>query len=137
MEENNPFAAPTSDGNAEKTLPASELTGFQTLSAMAVPIFLGWEKLRLIYIGVLVVASVFAALMHNGLIHTFDFLACAIFGAVVTNVCYFAGPIVEAYLTWLKLKPLKLRIGLFVVGTIFSTVLAMLAVYNLADSLAN
>jgi hypothetical protein len=47
---------------------------------------------------------------------------------VVANLCYFAGPIVETYIVWLGFRAAWVRIVLFVLGTLFSCILAFATV---------
>ena len=90
--------------------------------------FLAWERLRLIYISVL---GVLTLLLGWGSFGVFEYWLTVAAGAVVANVCFFAGPIVETYITWLGYQGKWLRTLLFTVGTLFTCVLAVaaLAIY--------
>ena len=57
-----------------------------------------------------------------------DFWGMALAGAFFVNTCYFAGPIIETYVTWLGYRGRSLRIGLFVSGTLFASLLAAVAI---------
>lgn len=48
-----------------------------------------------------------------------------VFGAVVANVLYFAGPIVDTYIRWLGYKHSWPRWTMFVGGTLLSIVFAI------------
>ncbi|MFK7768571.1 MAG: hypothetical protein AB8B55_15215 [Mariniblastus sp.] len=139
MDKENPFSSPMPQYDTEQNSLAFEdqLDSANSFFALARPIFLAWEKLRLIYIGILVVCTLLAAAVNSSLLNTFDFWAAAIFGAIVTNLCFFAGPIVESYLTWLKINAARLRLPLFMLGTILSCAVATTAVFKLASAVAN
>lgn len=108
-------------------------------------IFRRWEYLRLWYNGILVVwtlvwigslawASIPADMaLRQKMLRSF--VGFALFGGIVANLCYFAGPILESYLTWLGVKPPRLRLGLFAVGTLFTMCLAWLTILGAAFTL--
>ncbi len=128
METENPFSAPITSGRVEASAATAEPSTFE---AIARKVFLEWEKLRLIYVAVLVVATLGAAALRAQVFYTVEFWATAILGAFVTNMCFFCGPAVESYLTWIKAKPAFLRMALFVIGTIASVIVAMVAVFEM------
>lgn len=84
--------------------------------------FLAWEKLRFLYIGLL---GTLTLLLCGREIVNIEILMIVIAGAFVANVCYFAGPILETYVSWLGLKGKWFRWMLFTVGTLFTMVLAV------------
>ena len=52
-------------------------------------------------------------------------------GAIVANICYFAGPIVETYVRWLGYDGKWVRWFLFVGGTSLTAVLAFASLASL------
>lgn len=84
--------------------------------------FLAWEKLRFLYIGLL---GTFTLILCGREIVNIEILIMVIGGAFIANVCYFAGPILETYVSWLGLKGKWFRWLLFTVGTLFTTVLSV------------
>ncbi|TWT92412.1 hypothetical protein [Stieleria varia] len=120
----NPYAPPT------ETVETSQRA---TLPEVAKPIFLIWEKLRLIYIAVLGMITAGALVMHQ--ISTpvtgkemQEALGAVLFGAIFANLCYFAGPVIETYITWLGYRGLALRWALFITGTAFAGLLALVTI---------
>lgn len=122
MKTDNPYAPPTTESSVND--PGS--TSPPSLTAIARGTFLAWEKLRLVYIGVLsAIVFLMASLNYSaGLSAQFRFFEKCIVGAVIANLCYFAGPVLETYVTWLGYRGRGLRIVLFVFGTLFSSILA-------------
>jgi hypothetical protein len=98
-----------------------------TLGEVARNTFLVWEKLRLVYVSVLVAVVVFIAVLDSNSFrqHFRVFMQTVLGGAVIANLCYFAGPMVETYVTWLGYRGQWLRIVLFALGTLFSSLLAL------------
>lgn len=91
-------------------------------------IFIAWEKLRIVYIGVLAIPTILILIsVLNGGRRPFGVVAFnAIVGAVTANLCYFAGPAVESYANWLGMRStMWLRVTLFVLGTLFSLLLGV------------
>lgn len=86
-------------------------------------IFLSWERLRLVYNGLLVVfvlawvASLYGTRPFQ---HPAFWFFC-IEGAVVSNLCFLLGPAAESYAAWLLGRPPRwLRLTMFVAGTLFT-----------------
>ena len=89
---------------------------------------MAWEKLRLVFNGVLIAWTLFLAIFGGpDLLATADFWTLATFGGIVVNICYFAGPIVETYVTWLGFPMPVLRWVLFFLGTLVCAAAATLA----------
>ena len=131
MSTENPYTAPT-----DAPLPV-ETSNERSLMEIAKSTFLAWEKLRIFYIAILaifcivcilVVSSVQANTMAGLSCDWVELLFMLIGGAVFANVCFFAGPIVETYAYWLGASAGWLRISLFAIGTIFTSVLAYLSI---------
>ena len=111
----NPFSAPQASSSAKVV--EKEAAQPTTLGQIGKRVFLEWEKLRLAYIGILVIFTVLIGLPQWG---NPAFWVVAFFGAIVANVCYFLGPIVETYVTWLGLRSLAVRWSMFILGTLFT-----------------
>jgi hypothetical protein len=67
------------------------------------PIFLGWERLRPPYTGLLALLVLYPVSGSVRWPPMDDLLALSI-EAVMANLCYFAGPLAEAHLPWLGLR---------------------------------
>lgn len=117
----NPFEAPASDSRAV----AKSESQFDQLRA----ILRSWEGLRVYYnawlIGVVLFAA--AALLLSGRLPVL-LGPLAVAGAIVANICFFAGPFAEAYLFILGWNHTVVRGILFVSGTMFATGLALAAI---------
>ena len=120
MNSDNPYSSPVSPAAAEDR-PAAER---ESLGTIARRTFLAWEKLRLVYIAVLAVfALLFGLLDPSNMLASMRFWMFVLEGAIIANICYFAGPVIETYVFWLGFRGNWLRIVMFVVGTLFSCVL--------------
>jgi hypothetical protein len=128
----NPYSSPlvleTSPEHKTSAAPFTTASN-SNLMEIARSTFLAWEKLRFLYIGLL---GTLTLLLCGREIVNIEILMLVIAGAFVANVCYFAGPILETYVSWLGLKGKWFRWMLFTVGTLFTMVLA---VAFLADNL--
>ncbi|MGN6545330.1 MAG: hypothetical protein ACTHK7_09805 [Aureliella sp.] len=119
---NNPYASPATDiGPSEE---AALRPGDRTLAGIARPTFVAWERLRVIYVILLAVLTVSLAGSSITRIRT---IVVILEGAIIANVCYFAGPIGETYVRWLGYDGKWLRGFLFVAGTLFTAILAVVA----------
>jgi hypothetical protein len=116
---NNPYSTPVAFESSPEPKIAATNSG---LLEIARSTFLAWEKLRFLYIGLL---GTLTLLLCGREIVNLEILLMVIAGAFVSNVCYFAGPILETYVTWLGLKGKWFRWLLFTVGTLFTMVLAI------------
>jgi hypothetical protein len=116
---NNPYSTPLALESSTEPKIAATTSG---LLEIARSTFLAWEKLRFLYIGLL---GTLTLLLCGREILNFEILLIVIAGAFVSNVCYFAGPILETYVTWLGLKGKWFRWVLFTVGTLLTMVLAI------------
>ena len=121
MTADNPYAAPTTE--PEPLEPES--TEPETLGAIAKATFLAWEKLRLVYVAVL---GLFTLIVGLPLLSSFSFWLTVVAGALFANACFFSGPIVESYVKWLGFRAAWLRWLLFVLGTVFASLLTIVTV---------
>jgi hypothetical protein len=111
----NPYASPLTSG--EK--PASSDSG---------EVFFGWERLRVVYNGVLVSLTL---LCGFGSLADPKFWSTAVFGAILTNVCFCVGPVLEGYATWFAGRRVQwVRWGLFLLGQLFAAGLACTVILN-------
>ena len=88
-------------------------------------VFFSWEKLRLVYLAILVPFTLALAVAFDS-VHSagdvFPIFAYAIFA----NLCYFAGPLIEVYARWLGHHNTWLRKLLFASGTLVTMFCAVL-----------
>jgi len=112
----NPYASPsTSD---EKTVASADFRD----------VFFGWERLRVVYNGVLVSLTLLCGV---GSLADPKFWSTAVFGAILTNVCFCLGPVLEGYATWLMGRQVTwLRWCLFLLGQSLAAGLACTVVLN-------
>lgn len=116
----NPYA--TSSDLSTETL-AEPLRADDSLLSTARDVFLVWEKLRVIYVAIL---GLLTLLLVGGVgVLSLPLVQSIVFGAVVANALYFAGPIVDTYVRWLGYKRSWPRWAMFVGGTLLSIVLTI------------
>ncbi len=119
MTGDDPYQAPTVV--AEASLAEESMT----LDALARRTFLAWEKLRVLYVAILVAITLATAALHGlGMLATVKFWITTGVGAVFANIAFLAGPVVETYVRWLGYRGEVLRPILFCVGSVFACVLA-------------
>lgn len=118
----NPYSSPTSDASD----PAHAAP--QTLAVIAKSTFLAWERLRVIYI---ILLGLLTLLLAGPELLRLRTMVMVVEGAIVANLCYFAGPIIEAYVRWLGYRGKWLRWFLFISGTLVSAVLAIAAMASM------
>lgn len=95
----------------------------RNLSVIARDSLLAWEKLRIVYIGVLAVVTIMAMVLNGA--PSAEQALLTIECAIVANLAYFAGPIVDTYIRWLGYRRAWPRWAMFVGGTILSILLAV------------
>ena len=110
----------------------------QSFPDAARDVFRGWERLRLLYLIILVPSAIAMArwirvdgpqqIQSNN-----DIAMTLVVGGLFANVCFFAGPLVEVYSRWLGFAPRWLRPALFTAGTILTLVMALAAFAVAAD----
>lgn len=126
--EPNPFSAPIAEA-ADVFGDLAANGPHATLGLIAKRVFLEWEKLRVLYNGLLIVVTLLLGSSH---LNTIEFWGAAVVGGVICNVCFFLGPIVETYVTWLGFRTRWLRWLFFVSGTLFTMAGAAAAMFAIA-----
>ncbi|MFN7875851.1 MAG: hypothetical protein ACK5PB_11070 [Pirellula sp.] len=116
----NPYAA-RSDLSVNKS--SVPIQTDDSLLSIARGVFLVWEKLRVIYLVILSLLTI--SLVGFSGVFDLPLVQSIVFGAVVANVLYFAGPIVDTYIRWLGYKHSWPRWTMFVGGTLLSIVLTI------------
>lgn len=138
MTDNNPYSAPitvTPIGDADESNVTDSAT---SLGLIARETFIAWEKLRLIYNGVLFLfTAATVTFFHPELWGLGKFWMLAMFGAIFANLCYFAGPIVDTYVSWLGFRSKAFRQTLFWLGALTGSFLAFVSIAALSFSFMN
>ncbi|REJ89226.1 MAG: hypothetical protein DWQ35_18565 [Planctomycetota bacterium] len=132
MNIDNPYVPPTLEASSEAVPNAAPASDFSAadFSTVARSTFLAWEKMRILFNAILVVISLAtAALMGPSSFQLFKFWGLAIFGAIVANLCYFAGPLLDTYVSWLGYPSRRLRWLLFAAGAFVGSLLAMVSIF--------
>ena len=128
----NPYSSPAESSEMPITAATQPQDSLDTIARRT---FLAWEKLRLIYLaicgGVTLLLGMTGAIEGLG---TWEYWQRVIAGGIFANVMYFAGPVMETYLTWLGSKSLWPRYILFAAGTLFTVVLAIGSLVDLIPS---
>ncbi|MEZ6070552.1 MAG: hypothetical protein R3C10_09830 [Pirellulales bacterium] len=96
----NPYEAPLTTATATAKAQRAATEPRESIVEIARPIFLAWEKLRLVYVAVLGVLTVS---MGMGRFGSLEFWSEVIVDAVAANVCYFAGTTFAVVLAFLVL----------------------------------
>ena len=120
----NPYKTPIASAELQR----QPNTSASLILGVAKPIFIKWELLRIAYcliclIGVLVSMSVCNRFPSGLFIDRqvdpalLGWESYILYG-LIANVCFFAGPIVETYVTWLGFKHRVVWIACFVLGTV-------------------
>lgn len=118
----NPYSPTTTAAFDEARMRSPESPAFTSLGSLAKPIFLAWERLRIVFV---IVLGVLTLLLAGANITEFRSLMLIAEGAIVANVCYFAGPVIETYICWLGYNGRWVRWVLFIGGTLLTAVLAV------------
>jgi hypothetical protein len=129
----NPYRAPESTpGEEDWIAPADPAMLRRERKYAAIGrVMVTWEKLRVVYnatLGLTVIAvGVTLIGVSSGGVWVFR---VATLGAVVANVCFCAGPVVDGYLTWLGFRSPIITGVLFVAGTSLAMLLALTILLN-------
>ena len=122
MNSDNPFSSPIAEDSIETSKPIKSEASF---GSQAKAIFLAWEKLRIVYNLVLAVLTLLMGIILLGeYAMSIQFWVMVVQGAIISNVCFFAGPIVETYVCWIGFRFDWLRTSLFVLGLLFTALAA-------------
>lgn len=89
-------------------------------------IFIAWEKLRILYIIILTVETLYIILSMIKDIFFLELWLYIIIGAIIANILYLLGPITEYYFYWLGVKHIAIRITLFISGLLLAIFLTFL-----------
>lgn len=116
----NPYSSPTPDTPSETAASPLSADSIPTLGEIAKQTFLAWEKLRIAYIVSLGLLTVLLAGPNLTNLRT---LIMITEGAIVANVCYFAGPVTETYVRWLGYDRKWVRWFLFGGGLLLTALL--------------
>ena len=116
----NPYASPL-----ESSPPAAEpaTDAPNSLVAIARKTFLAWEKLRILFVGILGLITVLATVPLG--FPSWRLLIIIVQGAIVANLAFFAGPVVETYVRWLGYNRMWPRWLMFISGTMMTAALAI------------
>ena len=124
MQPDNPFQSP-------QTVADKPRLSAETKYARVGKVVVTWEKLRILYNGVLVaiVVLVFAGGTVAGRVtddsfSVWEFAEMLIVGCLTANVAFCAGPAVDGYLSWFGLRHPAVTLVLFLVGTAVAGLLA-------------
>ena len=128
MSNQNPFSTPISDiptpAAAEPTVESDSIW------PVAKRTFRAWEKLRLLYNGILIFICVAYAAAWSSLMNI-EFWLLSIAGAIFCNACFLLGPIVETYVAWLGYRTEKLRLAFMIAGTLATAFVAIAVLTSL------
>ncbi|MCU0711218.1 MAG: hypothetical protein MUC43_04105 [Pirellula sp.] len=116
----NPYAA-TNTANA--SISEDTLGEDRSLLGIARNVFLAWEKLRIIYLGILTLFTLFLVGFSGFL--NYSVVMSIVIGAFFANLLYFAGPVIDTYIRWLGYRSSWPRWFMFVCGTLLSLLLAL------------
>ena len=120
-ESKNPYASPP----VAESVQTAGATPEWDIQSVARRVFIAWEGLRVRYNAVLIAICLFTGFLTGAYSLSEFWIACVTAG-IGANVFYFAGPIAETYLTWLRKEESEsLRNGVFLVGLTFSAALAV------------
>ncbi|MBD2104779.1 serine/threonine-protein kinase [Leptolyngbya sp. FACHB-261] len=89
----------------------------------AIRIFRGWEERRPLFNLVVFLPTLSTLLHYMG--SPGEMLFSLVFWGLTANICYFLGPCIESYLSWLGLRPTWLRNTLFVSGSLLSLLVTL------------
>ena len=85
-------------------------------------IFISWEKLRVVYNGILAAVVLAAMCFYT---HPSRALTPLLVCALPANLLYFLGPMLESYLLWIGFRMGWMRWAIWLLGTVISVPLAL------------
>lgn len=90
-----------------------------------------WETLRIFYNGILIFFTLLLGFsVYPQRIFDAGYWAMLLFGGVIANLCYCAGPTVEGYGRYFGIWRPSFTKALFYAGTAFTTLLAVLCIVS-------
>ncbi len=119
----NPYAPPSA---------AIELPPIAT-NVPELRLFFRWEKLRTFYNTVLVVETQLSFLLYPPPLPWPELVSWLVILAVLANVAFCLGPVLDGYANWLGLGGLVTSLVIFVLGTIVAALLAYETLVNFGD----
>ena len=106
-----------------------DVSADQTSVSTVKQVFLRWERWRVAYNLTLVGLVIALAIAWGDANSNWSRLAIeCVLGAIVANLCYFAGPAADAYLRWLGVEYRAIAPCLFACGLLFTMWLATVTV---------
>ncbi len=131
----NPFQSPAVTGSAaaiattdSETTPTQ--SRFETIGRVAVQ----WEKLRLAYNAVLLIEVMILTTGFRQLFHAPDLVVQYAGACLAANLCFCAGPLVDGYLSWFRIRSPVITGFLFAAGTLISIWLALALTFTIEMS---
>jgi hypothetical protein len=105
-----------------KDLPLAKLPSIRAPEPTAMDVFFAWEKLRLFYNAIMILVTLGLTVYAQA-----NPLAAVVFvgEALLANICFSVGPIVEGYACWFGLPREYARWCIFTLGCIVTTALAV------------
>lgn len=92
------------------------------LKTIAKSTFLAWERLRIVFV---ILLGLLTLIFSGPKLLQFRTLVLIAEGAIVANICYFAGPIIEICVRWIGYDRIWVRWFLFVSGMALTGILAV------------
>lgn len=126
----NPYSSPRTDSMLDPGIVPSDANVH--FASMAKSVFIAWERLRIIYVVVLgaftMMLSIPGMIANGPQLLGLHGIVMVVEGAVIANICFFGGPIIETYVRWLGYDRKWVRWFLFVGGTILTAMLALVSI---------
>lgn len=125
---NNPYLPPSTDLSAPEV---SQRAAEGSIGAIAKSVFIAWERLRIVYVVLLGTFTMMLAIPgvvdFGSRLFLFHGIIMIVEGAIIANICYFTGPVIETYVRWLGYDGKWVRWLLFASGTLLTAILALLS----------
>jgi hypothetical protein len=127
----NPYSAPEESGDFPTSLSALSDRDHRCLTVGQVVVT--WEKLRILYNGILGVEAIFVFFagwsMGN---NPGDILESLLLGALIANLCFCAGPVIDGYLSWFGFRSRAITWVIFLIGLGIAVLLGLAFLMTLA-----